>query len=115
MAEAKSGVALALGALASILASACCLGSLILVSLGLGGAWLGQLNALDPYRPYFLGVAIVALSFAYLRIFRPRRSCGSDRNCAPPILNRASKWLFWLVAVLVLVAFVYPYLLPLFY
>jgi mercuric ion transport protein len=32
--------ALALGGVAAVLASACCLGPLILVSIGLSGAWI---------------------------------------------------------------------------
>lgn len=115
MPEAKSGVALTLGGLAAVLASACCLGPLILVSLGLGGAWLGQLTALDPYRPYFLGTALIALFLAYRQIFRPRQSCEQDRVCALPSVNKTYKILFWVVAALVLIAFAYPYLMPLFY
>lgn len=115
MPETKSGVALTVGGLAAVLASACCLGPLILVSLGFGGAWLGQLTALDPYRPYFLGAALVALFFAYRQIFRPRQSCEPDRVCARPTVNKAYKVLFWVVATLVVIAFAYPYLMPLFY
>ena len=53
--------ALAAGGLAAILASTCCLGPLVLVALGVSGAWIGNLTALEPYRPVFLGVALVAL------------------------------------------------------
>lgn len=115
MPEAKSGVALIVGGLSAVLASACCLGPVILVSLGLGGAWLGQLTALDPYRPYFLGAALVALLFAYRQIFRSRQSCEQDRVCARPTVSKAYKVLFWVVAALIVIAFAYPYLMPLLY
>ena len=36
--------ALVVGGLAAILASACCLGPLVLVALGLSGAWIGTLR-----------------------------------------------------------------------
>ena len=49
--------ALAAGGLAALLASTCCLGPLVLVTLGFGGAWIGNLTALEPYRPVFLGAA----------------------------------------------------------
>jgi mercuric ion transport protein len=39
------------GGLAAILASTCCLGPLVLVALGLSGAWIGNLTRLEPYRP----------------------------------------------------------------
>ena len=46
--------ALLVGGLASILASTCCLGPLVLVALGLSGAWIGDLTLVEPYRPLFL-------------------------------------------------------------
>lgn len=45
---------LAVGGLAAVLASACCLGPLVLVSIGLSGAWIGQLTRLEPLLPWFL-------------------------------------------------------------
>jgi len=62
--------ALLVGGLAAILASTCCLGPLVLVALGLSGAWIGNLTLLEPYRPFFITGALVALFFAGLRIFR---------------------------------------------
>ena len=51
MAEDKNnGGLLAAGGLAAILASTCCLGPLILVSIGLGGAWVSNLQALHNNR-----------------------------------------------------------------
>lgn len=103
-----SFAALATGGVAAVLASACCLGPLLLVSLGLGGAWMGQLQVLEPFRPYTVGVAVVALFLAYRRIFRPA-SCTPGDLCAVPGTRRAYKAVFWLVAVLVVVAIAYPY------
>ncbi len=54
-------VALMTGGLAATLASTCCLGPLALVALGFSGAWIGNLTALEPYRPIFIGAALVAL------------------------------------------------------
>lgn len=76
--------ALAAGVLAALLASACCLGPLVLITLGLSGAWIGNLTALEPYRPIFLGVALAALFFAWRRIFRRTRACAPDDACAMP-------------------------------
>jgi mercuric ion transport protein len=59
------------GGLAAVLASTCCLGPLILVALGLSGAWIGNLTRLEPYRPFFIARALVALFFAGRHIFRP--------------------------------------------
>lgn len=103
------------GSLAAILASTCCLGPLVLVALGFSGAWIGNLTALEPYRPVFIGAALVALVFAYRRIFRPIQACEPGEVCAVPRVRMTYKVLFWLVAALVLVALVFPYVLPLFY
>ncbi|WP_338496773.1 mercuric ion transporter MerT [Delftia tsuruhatensis] len=116
MSEAKSGrSALVAGGLAALLASTCCLGPLALVTLGASGAWIGNLTALEPYRPLFLGAALVALFFAYRRIFRPAQDCKPGEVCAVPQVRRAYQVVFWIVAALVIMALAFPYVLPLFY
>src|SRR3546814_10745697 len=62
--------ALLAGGVAALLASTCCLGPLVLIMLGFSGAWIGNLTALEPYRPIFISVALVALFFAWRRIWR---------------------------------------------
>ena len=58
MSEPQNGRgALFAGGLAAILASACCLGPLVLIALGFSGAWIGNLTVLEPYRPIFIGAA----------------------------------------------------------
>ncbi len=103
------------GGLAAILASTCCLGPLVLVALGFSGAWIGNLTALEPYRPIFIGAALVAMFFAYRRIFRPVQACKPGEVCAMPEVRSAYKIIFWIVAALVVIALAFPYVLPLFY
>ncbi|KAF0809719.1 mercuric ion transporter MerT [Alcanivorax sp. S71-1-4] len=107
--------ALAAGGLAAILASICCLGPLVLITLGFSGAWIGNLTALEPYRPIFIGTALVALFFAWRRIFRPARACAPGDVCAMPQARTTYRVIFWIAAALVLIALVFPYLMPLFY
>ncbi|MBT2305140.1 mercuric ion transporter MerT [Variovorax paradoxus] len=116
MAEPQTGRgALFAGGLAAILASTCCLGPLVLVALGVSGAWIGNLTVLEPYRPIFIGGALVALFFARQRIFRPVQACRPGEVCAIPQTRAAYRLIFWIVALLVLVAVAFPYVLPLFY
>ena len=103
------------GGVAAILASTCCLGPLVLVMLGLSGAWISNLTLLEPYRPVFISVALVALYFAYRRIFRPVQACKPGGVCALPRVRGAYKMIFWGIAVLVAIALAFPYVLPLFY
>lgn len=107
--------ALAAGGVAAILASACCLGPLVLMALGFSGAWIGNLTRLEPYRPAFVGAALIALYLAYRRIFRPAADCKSGEVCAIPQVRATYKLIFWTVATLVLISLVFPYLAPLFY
>src|SRR3546814_4530197 len=58
--KAGSGALLA-GGITALLASTCCLGPLVLVALGFSGAWIGNLTALEPYRPFFIGAALIAM------------------------------------------------------
>ena len=116
MSESQKGRgALLTGGLAAILASTCCLGPLLLIALGFSGAWIGSLTVLEPYRPLFIGAALVALFFAYRRIFRPTQVCIPGEACAIPQVSTTYKLLFWVVTALVLVALGFPYILPLFY
>jgi len=107
--------ALLAGGLAAILASACCLGPLVLITLGVSGAWIGNLTVLEPYRPIFMGVAVVALYFAWRRIWRPNVACETGEICAIPQVKRSYKSLFGVVVVLVTIAFGFPYVAPWFY
>lgn len=109
-----SGALLA-GGITALLASTCCLGPLVLVTLGFSGAWIGNLTALEPYRPYFIGAALIAMVFAWRRIYRRAAACAPGDVCAVPQVKTAYKVLFWIVAALVLVALTFPYLAPLFY
>jgi mercuric ion transport protein len=101
--------ALAVGGLTAILASTCCLGPLVLVTLGFSGAWIGNLTALEPYRPIFVGVALLALYFAWRRIFRRAEDCAPGEICSIPQVRTAYKLIFWVVAALVLVALLFPF------
>lgn len=106
---------LAASGIAAIFASACCLGPLVLITLGVSGAWIGSLTALEPYRPIFIGVALVAMFFAWRGIYRPVEECQPGEVCAVPRVRIAYKVVFWIVSVLVLIALLFPYALPLFY
>jgi mercuric ion transport protein len=106
---------LAVGGVAAVLASSCCLGPLILVMMGFSGAWIGSLSALEPYRPLFLGFTLIALLLAGSRIFRRAKDCDVDGTCSTPRTRRAQIFIFSVVALLAVVAFAFPYLARFFY
>ncbi len=107
--------ALAASGIAALLASGCCLGPLVLVTLGFSGAWIGNLSALEPYRPWLIGAAVLTLSLAWYPIFRPPQACRAGKTCAAPRRRMVYKLIFCFVTLLVAVAIGFPYVLPLFY
>jgi len=107
--------ALLAGGLAAILASTCCLGPLLLVTLGISGAWIGNLTRLEPFRPFFIAIAFGALFFAWRSINRPAEVCKPGEVCASPQTRRLYKFLFWASVALTLLALVYPYFAKYFY
>lgn len=103
------------GGVAALLASACCLGPLVLLALGFSGAWIANLSLLEPYRPIFIAVALLALGFAWRRIWRPAAACQPGEVCAIPRVRRAYKVVFTVVGALVLIGLTFPYVAHWFY
>ena len=104
------------GFFAAITASLCCIGPLVLVTLGISGAWIASLSRLEPLRPYALALAVIFLFLAGKKIYRRTGdACAVGAACAVPRINRLYKALFWLVALLIALALASPYLAPLFY
>lgn len=95
------GVAAA-GLAAGLLASSCCLVPLLLVSAGIGGAWMSRLTALSPYQPLFLGMAAATLGWGFWRSYR--RDCASGELCANPGRVRIARLFLWLGATAALAA-----------
>jgi len=63
----------------------------------------------------FIGIAIVALGFAWKRIYRPAQACEPGTVCAVPKVKRSYKIGFWMVAAVFLVMLTYPYYASLLY
>lgn len=102
------------GILGALAASTCCVLPLVLFSLGISGAWIGQLTALSPYQPIFIALTLLCLGYGYWLVYRkPKPACEDGLACARPLPNRLVKTLLWLATVLVLIAFVWPYIVPL--
>ncbi|MFS0754290.1 mercuric transporter MerT family protein [Noviherbaspirillum sp. 1P10PC] len=102
------------GVLAAIGASVCCVGPLVLLALGIGGAWVSNLTALEPYRPIFIGVALLAFGLAYRRLYQVRAACAPGAACATPVIAQRQRIIFWGVVVLALCLLLVPTVAPLF-
>ncbi|MCB0261522.1 MAG: mercuric transporter MerT family protein [Calditrichia bacterium] len=96
-------------------ASICCIGPLVLLALGIGGSWAGNLAAFETYRPIFMGITFVFLGFAYYQVYKKPKTeecCDTDGQCATPQRKKFMKTTLWIVTVLSLGLVAFPYLAP---
>ena len=102
--------------LAAIGASVCCVAPLVLLALGIGGAWVVNLTALEPYRPIFVGVTVLFIGLAFRNLYlAPQVLGGACTACADPLTLQRQRTVFWVVSVLVLGLLAVPWVAPLLY
>jgi mercuric ion transport protein len=103
------------GILAALGAASCCVLPFALFTLGISGAWIGNLTALEPYQPTFAVIAIACLGSGFYLVYRrPTTACAEGSYCATPSSNRVAKIGLWTAAVLVVVAIGFPRIAVLF-
>lgn len=110
-----TGGSLLAGAAAAIGASACCAGPLILVLLGVSGAWGSRLLALEPLQPFFVVAAVVAFGFAFHRLYLKREACAPGEVCAIPPVRRRQRVIFWTLGIIATALMTFPLYAQLFY
>ncbi|NOZ07634.1 MAG: hypothetical protein GXO91_02000 [FCB group bacterium] len=103
---------LLLAVLTALGASLCCVGPLLLVFLGVGGAWAGSLSFFEPWRPLFIGLTLIFLGYAFYRIYgrSKQETCEPGSLCANPKSNRFNKIALWFATILVIILLGIPYL-----
>ena len=71
--------ALTTGILAAIAASSCCIPPVIAAIVGVGGA-AGTLSWMEPLRPYLIGLAVIAIGYAWYSHLKPKKDddCGCE-------------------------------------
>lgn len=107
---APESASIAAGTVSALGASACCVLPLVLVAVGVGGAWVAQLRELERFYYVFVAIALGAFGFAFYRLYlRPATACALPATC------RRQRIAFWATLVtakaLVLSPFYAPYLL----
>jgi mercuric ion transport protein len=100
-------------ALAAIAGSLCCVAPLLLLTLGISGAWIGQLTALEPYRPIFIGVTAIFVGLAFRQLYIVPARCAPAEVCANPRLQRRQRQIFWVVVAGLAVLIAFPWYAPL--
>lgn len=88
----------------------CCIGPLVLLSLGIGGAGVASLSALEAYRPVFMVAAAASLAVAFYRTyFRHRNDSCGDEACGESEPKWADVVLLWGATLVVGLFFSWPY------
>ena len=103
------------GVASGIGASVCCVGPLVLVSLGIGGTWVAYLTKWEPLRPFFLVLTLVFLGAAFWHLYISSPVCEPGSDCANPAVRRRQRMIFWLVAAPLLALIAFPWYASLFY
>lgn len=115
MAKLTAETSLAMGGLAAIGASACCVVPLLLLALGIGGSWVSRLTAMEPYRPIFIGLTLLFLWLAFRQLYLVPQACEPGTPCTDPNTLRRQRLIFWIVGVLLLGLIAVPLVASLLY
>ena len=104
------------GVIGAILASTCCIAPLALLMLGVSGAWIGTLTALEPYKPYFAAVALVFIGLGFRQVyFKAKPACVDGSYCAKPQSAPITKTALWMATALVVLALTIDWWAPFLY
>jgi mercuric ion transport protein len=95
--------------LAGIGASACCIGPLLLLTLGISGSWIGTLTAMEPYSKYFTAFTIIMLAISFHKLYIAPKKCEEGMVCANPLVLKRQRIIFWIIAIILLAMVSFPY------
>jgi mercuric ion transport protein len=101
------------GVIGALAASSCCILPVILFSLGIGGAWIGNFTQLAPYQPYFIAATLAFIGAGYWLVYRSSKiACATGQACARPLSNRLVKTALIAATVSVIAAWAFDYVAP---
>jgi mercuric ion transport protein len=90
-------------------ASLCCVGPLVLISLGIGGTWISYLTAFEPYQPVFVGLTLVFIFLAFRKLYLLPSVCLPGTPCADPRTVRNQRIIFWVATVILITLLTFPF------
>jgi mercuric ion transport protein len=116
VAAARRGLLASIGAVgAAFLASLCCVGPVLFVTLGVGA---GLASRFEPLRPLFTALTLGLLAVGFYVVYGRRRvtdageaagtACAPDGSCAVPRNRTRDKALLWTATVVALVLLTFP-------
>ena len=69
------------GIAASLTASICCIGPLVLLATGISGAWMSNLMIFERYQAILITATLLAFAFAGKSLFFTVKMAGDDESC----------------------------------
>lgn len=109
----RKRLAAAGGVIGAVLASSCCIAPLLLLTLGVSGAWVGNLTVLAPYQGYFIAATLAFLGAGFWYVYwKPKKACEVGSYCASPTSDRVIKIALWFATALVGLALSINFILP---
>ena len=96
-------------ALAAIGASVCCVGPFLLLSLGIGGAWMTTLTSMEPIRPFFIVLTLIFLAIVFCKLYWAPRPCEKNEACAIPDVRHRQRMIFWMASGVILMVLAFPW------
>lgn len=101
--------------LTALATSSCCLIPFALFSLGVSGAWIGDLTALAPYKLAFFAASLAMIGTGSLRVRRRSRrtACQPGTACADPRADRFTKAALWAASAMTIAGMTFPWLFSL--
>ena len=107
-----TGLAIAGGIAAAIGAASCCVVPFALFSIGVSGAWIGNLTALEPLQPVFAAAGAGFIGFGAYRVYaRRKEECAPGSYCATQRADALSKIGLTAASALLIGALGFPYLI----
>ncbi|OAI02016.1 hypothetical protein A1332_16735 [Methylomonas methanica] len=111
----KTSSWMSIGALlAAVGASVCCVGPFLLLSLGIGGAWISTLTAMAPARPFFIILTLIFVVLGYRKLYLTPDRCAVGEICSTTDNQRRQLLLFWLGSAFILMLLAFPWVAPFF-
>jgi copper chaperone CopZ len=105
------------GIITALLASLCCITPVLAVLGGLGGI-AATFSFLEPLRPYLIGLTIIALGYAFYKVYKPKKNNEVDCACETDNLPAGkagklkfinSKKFLWMITVVSALLITFPY------
>jgi copper chaperone CopZ len=101
------------GIITALLASLCCITPVLAVLGGLGGI-ATTFSFLEPLRPYFIGLTVIVLAYAFYNAYKPKKNTDIECACEDETSGKKvrfinSKKFLWIITAVSALLITFPY------